>query len=142
MMQKDLSPILVGKRHIFLSGSQQFALLDFRWAQCLFLPPKSSGLFPSKLQIWIKYHQKPGSGNNHRSEDLWRERESFTNPSLSPPECCCFDGQAGPSVITGNMEDKQRTWDGLLKIWLQQRNKCVCVWGGGLYAVVTVSGER
>lgn len=45
------------------------------------------------------------------SEGCRRERESFTNPSLSPRECLRFDDQGRPSVITANMEDKQRMWD-------------------------------
>lgn len=47
--------------------------------------------------------------------------ESFTNPSLSPPECRCFDDRARPSVIVANMEDKQRMWDEMLKVWLQTK---------------------
>lgn len=44
------------------------------------------------------------------------ERESFANLSLSPPECRRFDDQARPSVITANMEDKQKIWDEKAKV--------------------------
>lgn len=118
-MQKMVFLLCWWEDAIFLCKSRPFSLPD------VLLSTLDHRFFPSKTQIWIKHSQNHGWGNNRvMSEDCWSERESLTNPSLSPPECRRFDDQARPSVITANMEDKQRVWDEKAKLWLHQRPRC------------------
>lgn len=80
-------------------------------------PPEIIGFPPSKINT-VKNMAKATIMSCLRTAEV---KESFTNPSLSPPECRRFDDQARPSV-TANIENKQKkVWGEKEKLWLHQR---------------------